>query len=138
MSKMLFRLLFSFSLILSIGYSQVYLGASWGMEMLAASGSSGEQVGQLDSNGSKSNFTTTVDQDVQKRFLDLDSLLLEKEPEVHVDLHSIDLHLALAAVFFFLLSVSVGYYHTRFLRFYRDFSYTYPHRIHLYNLVFTI
>jgi|GEM_PF-5948092 len=138
MLKMLFRLLFSFSLILSIGYSQVYLGASWGIEMLAASDSSGEQVGQPDSNILKSNSAYSIDHAAQKKYLDLDSLLLEKEPEVHVDRHSIDLHLALASVFFFLLSVSVGYYRTRFLRFYRDFSYTYPHRLHLYNRVFTI
>jgi hypothetical protein len=138
MLKMLFRLLFSVSLILSIGYSQVYLGAAVGLEMLAASQATGDNDGQQDSKLSKADFTTTIDQDLQKNFLDLDSLVLEKEPEVHVDLQSVDLHLALASVFFFLLSVSIGYYHTRFLRFYRDFCYTIPHRLHLYNRVFTI
>ncbi len=139
MLKMLLRLLFSFSLILSIGYSQVYLNAAWGIEMLSATNSLSEQGSeQLESSTSKSDFGYNLDQETQKQFLDLDSLLLEKEPEVHIDLHSTDLHLALASVFFFLLSVSIGYYHTRFLRFYRDFCYTYPHRLHLYNRVFTI
>ncbi len=139
MLKMLFRLLFSFSLILSIGYSQVYLIAAWGIETLAASHSLVEQVTeQLESDNSNAISGKTIGEDVKKQFLDLDSLVLEKEPEVNIDLHSIDIQLALSSVFFFLLSASIGYYHTRFLRFYRDFFYTYPHRLHLYNRVFTI
>ena len=138
MLKMLFRLLFSFSLILSIGYSQVYFTFSQGINYLETTSTLSDQIDQTESTPFQFLAGLNLHEDIQKKFLDLDSLVLEKEPEVHLDVHSIDILFALTAVFIFLLSSSIGYYHTRFLRFYQNFSYTYSHRLHLYNRVFTI
>ena len=135
--RKLARLFLSFTLILSIGYSQLFLVYSLGAFSLN-SVTENESVSKIASGVFHLSPILKSDPSSDRQVMGLESIALEKDPDEYMGLISLEFQLALASVFFFLLSVSLLAYHTRFLRFYRNFSYIHPHRIHLYNSVFTI
>jgi len=130
------RLFVSFTLILSIGYSQLFL-AFYGMTF-DFSTSMQDQPSNTEVRTTHFSQKVKTDHSADQQNQDWESQLLEKDPDEYSAGISLELQLAFAAVFLCLLSVSFSRYHIRFLRFYRHFFFIFPHRLHLYNRVFTI
>lgn len=136
MLRKVFRLLMSFTLILSIGYSQLFLVYSLGSFDFNIS----SQVQPAKVQPRVAHFSSKVktDHSADQQNQDWDSEVLEKDPDEVAGGISLEIQLAFAAVFVCLLSLSFRKYHIRFLRYYRNFFYIHTHRLHLYNGVFTI
>ena len=136
MLRKVFRLLLSFTLILSIGYSQLFLVYSLGSFDFNIS----SQVQPTKVQSRVAHFSSKVktDHSADQQNQDWDSEVLEKDPDEVTGGISLEIQLAFAAVFFCLLSLSFRKYHIRFLRYCRNFFYIHTHRLHLYNGVFTI
>ncbi|MCS5489278.1 hypothetical protein [Algoriphagus limi] len=62
---------------------------------------------------------------------------LEQVEESFLDLDS-ELKLAISAIWFCLLAISLGKDQTRFLRFYKNFFKPIPNRLHIYHCVYRI
>ena len=136
MLRKVLRLIVSLTLILSIGYSQLFLVYSLGAFTFGSSTS--DQPVKAESRAFHFSPKVKSDHSADQQNQDWESEVLEKDPDEYAGAFSLELQLALSAVFLFLLSVSFGAYRTRFLRFYRHFFFIFPHRLHLYNGVFTI
>jgi len=136
MLKNALRIIVSFTLILSIGYSQLFL-AFYGMT-LDFGASVQDQPSVVDARSTHFSQKVKTDHSADQQNQDWESQLLEKDPDEYSTGVSLEVQLAFAAVFFCLLSISFGRYHTRFLRYYRNFSHIHSHRLHLYHGVFTI
>lgn len=135
MFRKVLRLVMSFLLILSIGYSQLFL--AFYSDALDFS-SSEEQPVKVETRAAHFSAKVKTDHSADHQNQDWDSEVLEKDPDEYTGSISLELQLAFAAVFFCLLSISFGKYHTRFLRYYRNFFFIHTHRLHVYNGVFTI
>ncbi len=135
MFKKMLRLVVSSLLILSIGYSQLFL-AFYGF----GSTDTETTVQPVPLHSKVAYFSSKVktDHSADQQNQDWENTVLEKDPDEYSPLLSVELQLAFAAVFICLLSLSFAKYHIRFLRYYRNFFFTYSHRLHLYNGVFTI
>lgn len=134
MFKKALRLVVSFTLILSIGYSQLFLAFYGGILNL-------DNVSKTVKVSSKvAYFSPKVktDHSADQQNQDWDTQVLEKDPDEYTAGIPLELQLAFAAVFICLLSLSFEKYHIRFLRYYRNFFFIHTHRLHLYNRVFTI
>ncbi|MBN7812563.1 hypothetical protein J0A68_16535 [Algoriphagus sp. H41] len=129
------RLALSFVLILSIGYSQLFLAFYGGTLDFASS--QGEPV-KVESRVAHFSPKVKTDHSADQQNQDWDSEVLEKDPDEYTGSISLELQLAFGAVFICLLSLSFRKYHVRFLRYYRNFFYIHTHRLHVYNGVFTI
>ncbi len=136
MLKKAIRLILSFALILSVGYSQLFLVYSAGA--FAFDPSPQDQPVKAESKVAHLGPKLKSDHSADQQNQDWDSELLEKDPDEVAAGVSLELQMAFAALFICLLSLSFGKYHIRFLRYYRHFFYIHTHRLHLYNGVFTI
>ena len=130
------RFVLSSVLILSIGYSQLFLAFYGGT--LALGDTSLDQPVKVESQAAHFSPKVKTDHSADQQNQDWDSEVFEKDPDEYTAGVSIELQLAFAAVFICLLSLSFRKYHVRFLRYYRNFFFIHTHRLHLYNGVFTI
>ncbi|WP_343849584.1 hypothetical protein [Algoriphagus jejuensis] len=139
MSKMLVRLILSFCALLAIGSSQLFFSIS---DLAVDSAHITCSTDQLDQErGFSTEFSSPVFRNDHKSHgivFDWASAAMEKEQEERAESDPWEIRLTLAFVFFFLLSESFRNYHIRFLRFCQNFYFIFPHRLHLYNRVFTI
>ena len=136
MLRKVLRLILSFTLILSIGYSQLFLAFYGGTFDFSTTFQ--DQPVKVESQATHFSQKVKTDHSADHQNQDWESQLLEKDPDEYSAGISLELQLAFAAVFFCLLSVSFRRYHIRFLRYYRNFAHIHSHRLHLYHSVFTI
>ncbi len=136
MFRKAFQFALSFVLILSIGYSQLFLAYYGGTLDLGTSPE--DQPAKVESQAAHFSPKVKTDHSADLQNQDWDSEVFEKDPDEYSAGVSIELQLAFAAVFICLLSLSFGKYHVRFLRYCRNFFLIHTHRLHLYNGVFTI
>jgi hypothetical protein len=136
MVRKVLRLVMSFVLILSIGYSQLFLLYSTALADLEVAGQ--EESREIHKAVAHLSSKVKNDHSADQQNQDWETVGLEKDPDDYVAGISIELQLAFAAVFFCILSLSSSKYHVRFLRYCRNFFYKHTHRLHLYHRVFVI
>ena len=139
MSRRFVRFILSFSVILSLGYGQLYAAVSSGVNFLNSQSTDADEA-EVDFGVYDLKTLSILKRDLgaERHVLDWESESLAEKTEEVPSKFDLELQLALTAVFLFLLSISLSAYHTRFLRFCKNFFYILPHRLHLINRIFTI